>query len=85
MANNRGVKHIRQAKLVGKNHSTERWWQGTGAHLRSKRTRLDETTNDTSSNGGTYKKPIIPKHPLHANQIQRSLIQKSAVATTPNT
>ena len=32
-----------------KNHPAERCWQGAGAHLYPKRTRLDDKANDASS------------------------------------
>ena len=47
-----------QCETCGKkNHPQERCWKGAGSHLRPKRTRHDEKTNNHSNVGGKSKKP----------------------------
>ena len=67
-----------------KNHATERFWQGAGAHLRPKRNKENDKTNDDSNEDKNPKSPTIVKHQLQANHFPKSLNQKTDFATTPN-
>ena len=63
------------------NHPEERCWQGAGAHLKPKRTR----PKDSSDNNPDSKalKPTTSQHHLVPNLLQAKTVQTTSFATTP--
>ena len=68
-----------------KNHSTERCWQGSRAHLRPKRTQTGDKDTNASKTEESLKGPTTQKLLIQANLMLKILIQKTNFATTPNT
>ena len=66
------------------NQAAENCWNGAGAHLRHKRMRSDDKTNDASGDEGTSKKTNYETTSALGQQLRGSLYQKNNFATTPN-
>ena len=69
-----------------KNHSTERCWQGAGAHLRPERPQTEQKdTQVPQIPRENLKQPVTRRLLIQANPIPKRPIQKTIFATTPNT
>ena len=66
------------------NHPAEKCWRGAGAHLRPKRNRKDSNDTEPLKTKTPALKTTNQQHLHQANPIQKSLIQKTNYATTPN-
>ena len=66
-----------------KNHSTERCWQGAGAHLRPNR--QSKRMQMLQPRKANLKQPVTRRLLAQAKPISKRLIQKTNFATTPNT
>ena len=67
------------------NHSTERCWQGAGAHLRPKRPQTWQKMQMLQPRKANLKQPVTRRLLVRANPIPKRLIQKTNFAAIPNT